>query len=213
VITPDLRGHGQTPLAGRSVTIAQMAADVVELLDRLDARPAHVLGLSMGGCVALNLALDRPAYVRSLILVNTGAALRLSKWRYLRGMQRIVAILAGGSSAMARVVAQGLFPDPDQASLRQEAISRLSRADRWSYLAAVIAILRFDVRPRLAEIHCPTLVIAGAEDSTVGPQPPRFLAEHIPSARLAVIPNSRHVTPADQPEGFNRTVLDFLGET
>jgi len=212
VIAPDLRGHGRTPLPDTTLTIEQMAADMAELLERLDARPAHVLGLSMGGCVALALALARPDDVRSLILVNTGAAIRFSGRRYLRGLTRVIALLVGGPPAMARVVARGLFPDPDQALLRQEAAARLSQVAPRAYLSAVRALLRFDARPRLAEIRCPTLVIAGAEDGTLGPQPTRYLADHIPSARLAIIPRSRHVTPIDQPEAFNRTVLNFLEE-
>lgn len=212
VIAPDLRGHGRTPLPDTTLTIEQMAADMAELLERLDARPAHVLGLSMGGCVALALALARPDDVRSLILVNTGAAIRLSGRRYLRGLTRVIALLVGGPPAMARVVARGLFPDPDQALLRQEAAARLSQVAPRAYLSAVRALLRFDARPRLAEIRCPTLVIAGAEDGTLGPQPTRYLADHIPGARLVIIPRSRHVTPIDQPEAFNRTVLNFLEE-
>jgi 3-oxoadipate enol-lactonase len=212
VIAPDLRGHGRTPLPDTTLTIEQMAADMAELLERLDARPAHVLGLSMGGCVALALALARPDDVRSLILVNTGAAIRFSGRRYLRGLTRVIALLVGGPPAMARVVARGLFPDPDQALLRQEAAARLSQVAPRAYLSAVRALLRFDARPRLAEIRCPTLVIAGAEDGTLGPQPTRYLADHIPGARLAIIPRSRHVTPIDQPEAFNRTVLNFLEE-
>ena len=212
VIAPDLRGHGRTPLPDTTLTIEQMAADMAELLERLDARPAHVLGLSMGGCVALALALARPDDVRSLILVNTGAAIRFSGRRYLRGLTRVIALLVGGPPAMARVVARGLFPDPDQALLRQEAAARLSQVAPRAYLSAVRALLRFDARPRLAEIRCPTLVIAGAEDGTLGPQPTRYLADHIPGARLVIIPRSRHVTPIDQPEAFNRTVLNFLEE-
>ncbi len=212
VIAPDLRGHGRTPLPDAALTIEQMAADMAELLERLDARPAHLLGLSMGGCVALALALARTDDVRSLILVNTGAAIRLSGRRYLRGLTRVIALLVGGSPAMARVVARGLFPDPDQALLRQEATARLSQVDRRAYLRAARALLRFDVRPRLAEIRCPTLVVAGAADQTLGPQPTRYLAEHIPNARLTIIPRSRHVTPVDQPDAFNRTALNFLEE-
>lgn len=212
VIVPDLRGHGRTPLPKHGLTIEQMAADMAELLERLDARPAHVLGLSMGGCVALALALARPDEVRSLILVNTGAAIRLSGRRYLRGLARVIALLLGGPPAMARLVARGLFPDPEQARLRREAAARLSQVDARAYLGAVRSLLRFDVRPRLAEIRCPTLVIAGAADETLGPQPTRYLADHLLGARLTIIPRSRHVTPVDQPEAFNRTVLNFLEE-
>lgn len=212
VIAPDLRGHGRTPLPDSGLTIEQMAIDMIELLERLDAHPAHVLGLSMGGCVALALALARPDEVRSLILVNTGAAIRLSGRRYLRGLARVIALLLGGPPAMARLVARGLFPDPEQALLRREAAARLSQVDVRAYLGAVRSLLRFDVRPRLAEIRCPTLVIAGAADETLGPQPTRYLADHPPNARLTIIPRSRHVTPVDQPEAFNRTVLNFLEE-
>ncbi len=214
VITPDLRGHGRTGWDGPALSLAveNMAADVARLLDQLEASPAHVVGLSMGGLVALSLALDHPDHVRSLVLVNTGARIRPRGQRLLRGLQRLVALFLHGPQAMARVIAQGLFPEPHQVWLRQEAIVRLGQVRPRAYLAALWAVLRFDARHRLSEIRCPTLVVAGAQDDTIGPEPPRQLAAGIRGARLEVIPRSRHATPVDQPDMFNQLVLAFLRE-
>ncbi|HEY65349.1 MAG TPA: alpha/beta hydrolase [Caldilineae bacterium] len=212
VIAPDLRGHGRTwcERSWRAISIEHMAADIAVLLERLNARPAHVLGLSMGGCVALHLALDYPGYVRTLTLVNTGATIRPTRRRLLRGLWRVLALVSRGPGAMAQIIAKGLFPQPDQEQLRQEAIARLGQVEPRAYLAALWAVLRFDVRHRLHEIRHPTLVVAGDRDDTLGPKPTRALAEGIPGARLVIIPNSRHATPIDQPQIFNQVVLDFL---
>ena len=210
VIAPDLRGHGRTPLAAPSLSIEQMAADVIALLEHLQALPAYVLGFSMGGCVALSLALQRPEEVRGLVLANTGAVLRPSGRRILRGLVRLLALYLLGPSVMARVVARGLFSAAHQSILYRAAIERLGRTPRRTYQAAIQAILRFDARPHLHRIRCPTLVITGARDPTIDPRQPRVLAAGIPDARLVVIPDSGHATPIDQPVRFNRAVLEFL---
>src|SRR5512143_2659596 len=75
VITPDLRGHGQSDKPQGRVRVAHLASDVLGLLDALNVECAHIVGLSLGGCVALLLALDAPQRVRSLTLVNTFAHL------------------------------------------------------------------------------------------------------------------------------------------
>lgn len=208
----DLRGHGRTEAPPGSWTIADMAGDVAGLLAELDIAAAHAVGLSLGGLVAQALAIDHPERVRSLVLVNTFARLRpqgLRGWIYL--LTRAVALLTGGVERQAEVVAAGVFPHPEQAQMRRRAAERLKANDPAAYRAAMRAVLRFDSRPDLARIHVPTLVVAGADDTTVSLAAKRALADGIPGAQLEVIPGSGHATPLDRPEVFNELVLRFLG--
>lgn len=212
-IAVDLRGHGASPAPSGSISIALLAADVARLLRRLDAPPAHLLGISLGGAVALQLALDFPELVRSLVLVNTAARFISTSWQQrLTGLRRVAGVYLYGMDRVAEGVAMRLFPRPEQDALRRETVERLGRNNLAAYRATLWAIARFDVRARLHEIACPTLIVAGDEDTTVPLASKRLLAQRIPHSRLVIIARSGHATPVDQPEAFNRIVVQFLEE-
>jgi 3-oxoadipate enol-lactonase len=209
VVAVDFPGHGRTARARASVSA--MAAAVEATVAGIDARPAHVVGLSLGGCVAQALALRAPDRVRSLVLVNTFARLRPAGPRAAgRMLARLALLLAAPMAAVGNYVARDLFPKPEQEPLRREAAARIARTSRCGYLSAVGAVGRFDARTRLGEIRCPTLVVAGDRDTAIPLEAKQALARGIPGARLVVVADSGHVSNWDQPETFNRIVLEFL---
>ena len=211
IVVADLRGHGRSPRGRGRLTAEAMAADVAALLEALGAPPAHVVGLSLGGCVALALALDHPARVRSLTLVNTFARLSLAGPRgALRGLARLGLLACSPMRVVAAHVARGLFPRPDQRELYLAAVASLAANSRRTYLASLRGLASFDVRRRLAELRCPTLVVAGDRDTTVSPASKRLLQQSIPGAELIVVGDSGHVTPCDQADRFNGLLLAFL---
>lgn len=210
VLAVDLPGHGRSEPAGR-LSVESMAAAVAALLAHLGEPPAHLLGLSLGGCVALTLAARAPERVRSLILVNAFARLRPAGPRgALRLLVRLGLLAAAPMPVLAAHVARGLFPRPEQRALYERAAAGLAAMPRRRYLAAVRAVAAFDGRALLGSVRCPTLVVAGERDGTVSRAAAEHLACGIAGARLVVVPDSGHATPADQPETFNRLVLDFL---
>jgi pimeloyl-ACP methyl ester carboxylesterase len=207
----DLPGHYRSPLPAGALTVESMADAVAALLARLGEPPAHVIGLSLGGCVALALALRAPGRVRSLTLVNAFARLRpAGAGGALRLGARLALLAAAPMSAVARLVARGLFPRPEQAALCAAAARSLGRTRRRAYLAGVRALAGFDVRATLAGVRCPALIVAGADDATVAVELKESLARAIPGARWALVPGSGHVTNADHPDAFNATLRDFL---
>ncbi|HMH48660.1 MAG TPA: alpha/beta fold hydrolase [Candidatus Acidoferrum sp.] len=211
VIAPDLRGHGRSPRGAGRLTVATLAADVAALLQSLAAPPAHVVGLSLGGCVALALALDHPARVRSLTLVNTFARPVTAGPRgTLRLLARLGLLACAPMRTVAAHVARGLFPRPDQRELYLAAVASLASNPRRTYFAALRGLARFDVSRRLAELRCPTLVMAGDRDATVPLAAKRLLQQSIPGAELIVVEDSGHVTPCDQAERFNALLLGFI---
>ena len=110
---------------------------------------------------------------------------------------------------IAETIGGRLFPEPEQADLRQMAIEGFAANDKAAYKAATGAILGWSVRDRLGEIRCPVLLIASDMDYTPVSAKEAYLAE-IPGARLMVIENSRHAVAIDQPEAFNAAVGEFL---
>ena len=212
VIAPDLRAHGRSPRGRGRLTAETMAGDVAMLLGTLGTGPAHVVGLSLGGCVALSLALDRPEMVRSLTLVNTFARpVPAGPRGALRFLARLGLLACAPMAVVAAHVARGLFPRPEQRARYLAAVASLAANSRWTYLAAVRGLLSFDVRGRLGDVRCPTLLIAGERDTTVPLAAKRALERSIPGAELIVVADSGHVTPYDQADRFNTVLLAFLG--
>jgi pimeloyl-ACP methyl ester carboxylesterase len=211
VILVDLPGHGRSALPAGRLSVDRMAGEVDALLAHLGEGPVHVVGLSLGACVGLALALRAPARVRSLTLVNGFARLRPGDGRgALRLALRALLLGTAPMSAVAELVARTLFPRPEQSALRQAAVVSLARTSRRAYAAAAAAIAGFDARASLADIRCPTMVIAGIEDRTVGIDTKDALAHAIAGARLVLVPGSGHVTNADQPLAFNAVLKEFL---
>jgi pimeloyl-ACP methyl ester carboxylesterase len=212
VLTLDLPGHGESSLPRGPVRAAGLARAVVDLLDALDMAKANLVGLSLGGVVALQVALDWPTRLRSLVLVNSFARLRQPPGGALRGLVRIALLAAGPMSWGGKWVASGLFPLPGQRPLREVAAQRIASNSRSAYLRMIGALFRYDARGRLPEVRAPTLVVAGARDETVPLSAKTELARGIPGARLEVIEGSGHATPIDAPEAFNALLLRFLAE-
>ncbi len=211
VIAVDLRAHGQSNNPTGSFTIEQMADDVAGLLTQLGQPPAHVVALSLGGCVALALAQRHSARVRSLTLVNTFAKYQPAGSRGLaRQLQRLYLLSFGSMPQVAAFVARGLFPKPEQAPHRQAAIASLSQNPRRTYFAAMRALLRFNVLDQLPTLQHPALVVTGDRDTTVALSAKETLHRGLPHSRLLVIPDSSHATPYDQFEIFNQAVMEFI---
>jgi 3-oxoadipate enol-lactonase len=212
VITPDLPGHGKTEPDAFTGTVESMARAVSLLVEELGPSSAHVVGLSLGGAVALQWAIDRPDQVRSLTAVNTFARLSLARRGLLRMIGRVMLLLTGQMEWLGDWVAGGLFPGADQRDLRQLAAARIAGNSWRGYLQAALAVTRFDCREGLERIKAPTLVVAGERDTTVPLRPKLELARRIPGARLEVIKGSGHVTPIDAAARFNALLLAFLDE-
>jgi pimeloyl-ACP methyl ester carboxylesterase len=210
VLRVDLRGHGRSDRPEGPYHMATFARDVAVVLRRLKAVPAHVVGLSMGGMVALQLAADAPRLVRSLVVVNSVADTRLQTWQdvwfYL---SRRVAVQVLGMRRVGRLIARRLFVEPEQEALRREFVRRWAENDKQGYLWSVDAIMGWSVRDRLSTIPAPTLLVASEHDYTPVSEKNRIAAA-MPRADLAVVEGARHALPVERPTAFNALVRDFL---
>ncbi|HEX2439449.1 MAG TPA: alpha/beta fold hydrolase [Methylomirabilota bacterium] len=211
VVAVDLPGHGRSELPGPGLTIERMAESVDALLAHVDGAPVHLLGLSLGACVALRLAIAAPARVRTLTLVNPFARVHAAgPGDVARLLVRLALLATAPPGAMAAHVARRLFPWPEQRGLYEAAVASLAATPRRVYFAAMRALARFDARGQVAAIRCPTLIVAGDRDTSVPLAAKTELAAAIPGARLLIVPGSGHATPHDQPAAFNRALLEFL---
>jgi len=208
VITVDLRGHGLSSKAERDFTIAEMARDVARLLREVGIERVHAVGLSMGGMVAQQLAVDHPHAVASLVLVDTACGIPAQFAAAARTALELIENNTMATVATARITAA--FSDAVDPVVRNYFIDRVARNDKASYDRAARATYGFDVRSRLGEIRVPTLVVVGAEDRTLPPPLSEELAACIEGAQLVRIDGAAHLSNVEQPQEFNRSVLEFL---
>ena len=209
VIVPDLRGFGASERR-EPFTIQRHARDMRTLLSALSIERAHVVGLSMGGAVAIELALRAPQVVASLVLVNTAPGFTLTSWQRRRmAWLRVLVALVLGVGGVARVTGKGVFPARNQGRLRKRFIRRASHTSRWVYLATLRALTRWNAESRLAAIRAPTLIIGAQHDFTTSAEKRRWCAR-IPGARFVEIAGSRHHTELDSPERLNHIIQAFV---
>jgi pimeloyl-ACP methyl ester carboxylesterase len=210
-LAPDAPGFGGSAYDGGGWNIRRVAMQMAGLLEELGTGPVHVVGLSMGGTIAQQFALDFPQLTKKLVLVSTFSVLRpddFSGWAYF--IRRLASVLTMGQAAQAQMVAWRVFPDPKDQELREMFLASVRRADPRAYRSAMIALGLFNSTRRLREIHVPTLVITGANDSTIRPARQRLLLQGIQGARQVVIQDAGHAVSVDQAEQFNRALLEFL---
>jgi 3-oxoadipate enol-lactonase len=210
VITFDNRGHGRTDKPRGPYSVPQFAADAAAFLKAIGTVPAHIVGLSMGGMTAFQLAVAEPTLVKSLTIVNSGPALVLTNSRDRRAffIRRLVVRLLG-MRKMGAILADMLLPEPHQKDLHNTLITRWAENNRKAYLASMKAITGWSVADRIGEIRCPVLIVTADQDYTPVSLKEAY-ARQIPGAEIAVIRQSRHLTPIDQPEAFNEVLLGFL---
>ena len=211
LVLPDLRGSGRSAKPAGPYSIAQFAADLWGLLDALGIESADLLGFSLGGAVAIEMALMRPARVRRLVLCNALANYRTDTWRkWFEAHAQVALVRAIGLRRTARLVARRLFPHEDQAPKRRRVVDVLGANQRLAYLATIRALIGWSALDRLHAMRAPTLVVAAEHDYTPLADK-REEMRHFPQAQMLVIAGSRHGTPFDATERFNAGVLDFLG--
>jgi pimeloyl-ACP methyl ester carboxylesterase len=210
VIVPDLRGHGRSRGLPPPYTVAQLASDLVRLLDHLGIASTAVLGYSQGGATAQQLALDHPERCNRLVLACTYAFNMASLREKLEGHLAPLLIRILGMTRFAKlVVSQGAK------ELGKERgdwlVALIASQDRTLMLSAWKETMAFDSRRRLAEIRCPTLVVAGSRDEAVPIHHAKMLHEGIAGSRLVLIDGANHALIWTHPDELVRLTDKFLG--
>lgn len=212
VITYDLRGHGRSAKPRGPYTMRMFAGDTADLMRGLAIESAHVVGLSLGGGVAFQLATDCPELVRTLTIVNSAPALIVRTWKdRLNLWQRIMIVRLLGMRRMGKVLSERLFTKPEQGDLRAMFVERWAENDPQAYEAATRAMVGWSVMDKLGALKCRTLVISADQDYTPVSAKEEYVRQ-IPNARLVVIPDSHHATPVEHPDAFNAVLQQFLSE-
>lgn len=209
VIVPDLRGFGRSP-RGERYTIDAFAADVWAALDGLGVQHFNLVGHSMGGAVALCMAVTAPERIQRLVLADTLPSFEVNSFGKLSlYLYRLIMMRLFGPARLSGAVARALFPKPEQAALRARMAVRNMRHDRSVYLHTLRGIKGWTVADRLSRLIMPTLVLAAEHDYFPRADAEAFAAA-LPNARLQIFPDTHHHLPMEIPQAFNAQILKFL---
>jgi 3-oxoadipate enol-lactonase len=211
VILYDLRGHGQTSLGSPDGTLRQLGDD----LARFIGEPCDVAGFSLGGTIAMRLAIDRPDLVRSLVLVATSSRVgrTAAEWYAER-----VAMVDRSDPELRTTL------DRDTADVYAQApeeleegllIRRQSTADPRGYAnacAAMAALNAAPLDPELPRITAPTLIVASDRDQHCPPKAAEIIAAGVVGSRLEIVDGAGHAIPVERPRELSRAINAFLAE-
>lgn len=208
----DNRGVGRSDVPPGQYPIALMASDAAAVLDAAGIESAHVFGVSMGGMIAQEFALQYPQRVRSLVLGCTTAGGPTA----VRAEPEATQMLMARGKMSPEQAAEAAVPFIYHSATPRERIDEDIAIRRpWfprpeAYTAQLQGILAWEAYSRLSGIAAPTLVIHGESDRLVPPGNGKLIAERIPGAKLVIIPDASHLFFTDQTETAHRVILDFL---
>jgi len=213
VLRFDTRGHGESDAPEGKYTLKLLAQDAVALLDALKIEAVHFVGLSMGGMIAQNLALDHGERLKSLALCDTSASMPDEVqpiWQ-----QRIDAAREKGLQDQVDETLERWFTPEylSQNSPQVEMIRRQILATPVSgYIGCSEAIRYLDNLKRLCEINIPTIIIVGEEDPGTPVAASEAMQERISGSKLVVLPAARHLSNIEQSGAFNEALMEFLSK-
>lgn len=221
VVAMDLPGFGLSEMPAETITIELYGRVVAEMLRRLDAAPAVLVGNSMGGYVSSEVAIRAPEVVERLMLVASAGVSQMDlAERPLLAMAKATGLLITGNAAQMR--ASALRP-----RLRHWFLSTVARhpsriradaafeemmkgVNKPGFEPALVANLRYDFRDRLPQIGCPVLVVWGEKDMVIPVRDADTFLELIPGARKVILEDTGHIPMVERPRTFNDLLAEFL---
>ena len=207
ILLYDTRGHGASEAPQGPYTLDMLAEDVKQLLAQLGIKKTHWLGLSMGGMIGQTLALKEPGLLDRVVLADTGHAQTpetIKQWE-----ERIRTAEAKGMEPLVQPTIERWFTPPFRDKPVVNTIRSLIRSTPVpGYVGCCQAIAKLNNTARLKEIRHPVLAITGEQDAAAPGT--RYIGENVPGARFVSIPQAAHIANIEQPEAFNKPILEFL---
>jgi pimeloyl-ACP methyl ester carboxylesterase len=213
VITPDLRGYGDSTVTPGEVLLSRFADDLAALLDHLGVDSAVVGGVSMGGQIAMEFHLRHRHRIRALVLSDTSAAAETEEGKRFRS-NLADRLLAEGMDGYAGEVIDKMLAAYNVSALPEvaEHVLGMMRATEPRGAAAALRgrAQRPDYRETLSTVTVPTLIVVGADDVYTPVAEAEAMSRLVAHATVSVIDHAGHLPGAEQPKSFNPALLDFL---
>ncbi len=204
IFAPDLPGHGKSAGRGQQ-SIESYAQLIIDWLETLGLQRAAFVGHSMGGGIAMELALHHTEHVLGLGLIGTGARLKVTS--------EILTEAASPTTfhRAVEIVSSACFSQYADPHLVELAAARMAQTRPTVFYGDFLACDQFDVSGQVNQIRQPALVLCGAEDRLTPPRLSEFLAGQIPNAKLVVVPQAGHMVMLEQPQVVAAALARFLG--
>lgn len=210
VVTPDLAGFGRARALDPRLSLDAHADDIAALLAALALPKVTLLGLSMGGYIALAFARRYPERLAGLVLADTRATGDSAEGKAGRG-RSIAQVQAEGVPALALALLPRLLTDKAAPEVRERVRHIASEQPPAGVIAGLTAMRdRGDESPILAGITVPALVLVGSDDALTPPSEAKMMAEALPRGSLAVVENAGHLSNQEAPEAFNAALVGWL---
>ena len=212
VLTWDVRGHGQSDKPAGDYSVKLFASDLTALISALGIGSIFVLGHSMGGVIALRFALDFPDLCNAIIISSSSAEVNpqaTTRWQNIAAT-----ILERGIEAIpsdpTRLFSKGFVERNPE--IVAEFMTRRLVNDPSCYARSALAVSKYNYNEELSGIGCPTLIMVGDQDVTAPPGGSVRMSRLIQGSKLIIFKDCGHISYVEQPEIFNRVVLDFLAK-
>ena len=211
----DFRGQGRSEITQTGYDMDSLTEDAAALIEALDCKPCHFLGLSMGGFVGLRLAIRQPQLLKSLLLLNTTAdpepKENLGRFKRMNFIARWLGIRWVAGRVMPIMFGQKFLTDPGRVEERRHWHQSLLANHKIGTSRAVAGVYsRLGVADQLDRITVPTLIIAGEQDEATVPAKSERMQQRIQGSKLVVIKGAGHSSTIEEPQAVNRAVEDFL---
>jgi pimeloyl-ACP methyl ester carboxylesterase len=216
VITYDIRGHGETETSRAEYSIELFTQDLYEFMKAIKVESSYFLGYSMGGRIALNLAINHPEIVKALIFTNSPAGLippapesieRRRVWLELLEKGDVKAV----AEMMTAIAFSPGFEDRSPTEFNKYRNIKLQN-NPGCFARAIRAIGTLTTPPDLKKVKCPVLIIVGENDPIAGVDQGSLTQKAIVGSQLVILPTG-HTTAIELPEKFNSVVMEFLSAT
>jgi len=215
VIGFDLPGHGVSAKAAPAADMAVLARAVLAAVDAFQAKSGATgqgffyAGVSVSGCIGLQLLLDAPDRVERAVILNSAAKIgEASGWRERAELVRTQGCAVLREASAGRWFAPG-FTERDPATAAA-LLDSLCATDAAGYAGVCEALAAFDVRARLPEIAAPTLAIGGRDDLATPPEAQQAIAAGVRHGRAEILAATAHLAPAEQPDAVTGLIAGFL---
>ena len=207
LIALDCRGHGGSSANG-AARVADAAADLKAVLDHLGVAACHLVGIGMGGAVALSFNSQWPAMVHSLVLADSSASPAEGSADLVTATREAIAYISMREFG-TQYAAEHLMP-ATSFDVQDELADAIAKIDPKVYMETMQSALLDSFAPMLSKVRVPTLVIVGENDADTPPSAAEHLVQNISGAILEVIADAGHLSNLDNPTAFNAALSRFL---
>lgn len=211
----DFRGQGKSQVTEGGYDLDSLTDDVIELIKTLDCKPCHFVGFSMGGMVAMRLAIKHPDLLKSLILIDTSSDVepkeKMGKNKLMIWVSKHFGLSLLANQIMSMFFSANFIYDNNRKELKKYWKNHLLANDKVGVVKVVRGVLfRKSVTESLKKINLPTLILVGENDILTRYDKAEILHKNIKNSILNVIPRSGHMSPVEEPKIVNEEIADFL---